>query len=297
MLQTTKRAYGWSLRVGVVAALAGAPAAAATFTATANTVCNGIETDVRVDAPASVSRSGYSCSGVNGPWQGNSLARADSGGIGLDVDFYSSGSLMIGQASGEIDTTFIITGPTSDPIDISINFVLSGFLGGGTAAGQVSTREIEVGVTVLSNYGGGTLVFGPYIGKAAEKWNYLLGLDSEFSGPLAPAGTNCLNPCVIQTQPFTVYPGFVNNLELRAVATVSSGNGFGYGEAKFFNTFYFPKSGPVFNLPDGYTASVAGLNVENNRVVGGDVGEVPEPGTYALVGAGLAAVWLIRRRS
>ncbi|MEP7366467.1 MAG: PEP-CTERM sorting domain-containing protein [Acidobacteriota bacterium] len=75
------------------------------------------------------------------------------------------------------------------------------------------------------------------------------------------------------------------------------GTSFGFAEAS--NTLYFPLTGPVFNLPAGFSASIAGLSVEDNRVVGLDTGgggSVPEPATCGLVGAGLALAALFRRR-
>lgn len=66
------------------------------------------------------------------------------------------------------------------------------------------------------------------------------------------------------------------------------------------NTLRLPRTGPVFNLPDGYSVDVPDLFVFNNRFVdpnGGGGGEVPEPATCALVGGGLllAAIWRRRR--
>jgi hypothetical protein len=279
--------------------LLAAPLSAATFSAATNT-CAGPTSQTSVDAPAATSTGNFTCGTALGTSYGGAGAIASSGGIGVGVEFYSTGLMAIAQATGEVDTTFIVTGPSSDPIQVSINFELSGFLGGGTTDNQVSYRQIENRVTVLSNFSGGALTSQSY-GRAMEIWNSALGLSTQFSGDLAPSGTNCLTPCRIQTPTFTVYPGYVNDLELWAQATVESANGFGFGVASFLNTFYFPRTGPVFNLPDGYTVNVEGLNVVNNRVVGpnggGDGGgsEIPEPATVALTAAGLLAVYLARR--
>lgn len=62
------------------------------------------------------------------------------------------------------------------------------------------------------------------------------------------------------------------------------------------DTLYFPLNGPVFNLPYGYSATIAGLNVVDNRVVRDDGGTVPEPGTLALLGLGFAGIAATRRR-
>ncbi len=71
------------------------------------------------------------------------------------------------------------------------------------------------------------------------------------------------------------------------------------GWADASNTLYFPLEGPVFNLPEGYSAIIYGMNVENNRVVGLDPppgGEIPEPGTMLLAAAGLLALGTARLR-
>jgi hypothetical protein len=59
------------------------------------------------------------------------------------------------------------------------------------------------------------------------------------------------------------------------------------GAVSAFDTLYFPLDRPVFNLPDGYSAAIYGLNVIDNRVAGGGGNSVPEPGTLGLLAAGL----------
>ena len=283
------------------------PLSAATFTAGTNSACTGVSTDSKVDAPVLVSTGYFQCGTVSGLFigQGSATGRADAGGIGVGVEYYSGGFLTIAQAFGQIDTTFVINGPGTGPIPVSINFELSGFLGGGTDAGQVSYRRIENQAMIQANLpgGAGTLVYD-YYGSALETFNAGLnpGLFMTFSGVLAPGGEACLAqnanaPCGMQSPVFEVYAGQVNTLRLWAQATVDSGNGTGNGIASFLNTFGFDPNKPVFNLPDGYTVTVAGLNVVNNRLVDPNAGsEIPEPGTYALVGAGLAAAVCVRRR-
>jgi hypothetical protein len=80
-------------------------------------------------------------------------------------------------------------------------------------------------------------------------------------------------------------------IETRAVATVGYGAqpGTAYGSSNFFHTFGFPTSGPVANLPPGYTLNSLSGHIVNNQFV------VPEPGAITLTCVS-ALVLLIYRR-
>jgi hypothetical protein len=82
------------------------------------------------------------------------------------------------------------------------------------------------------------------------------------------------------------------------ISAETAGFGDAYMSANYFNTLYFPKDGPVFDLSGGYSADIYGLNVVNNRVVLPQEpgGEVPEPSTYGMVAAGLALAGFLKRR-
>jgi hypothetical protein len=67
-------------------------------------------------------------------------------------------------------------------------------------------------------------------------------------------------------------------------SVTSSANG------DFLSTLSFPTSGPVFDLPTGYTVnSLSGL-IADNRWVGAPANDVPEPGSLALLGLGIAGL-------
>jgi hypothetical protein len=106
-----------------------------------------------------------------------------------------------------------------------------------------------------------------------------------------PASTSSASPCGVSTTELIVMANMAISLEMSLSASVLAAFG-GGGSADAFNTLYFPKDGPVFNLPDGYSAVIYGLNVEGNRVGGG---EVPEPATFGMVGVAVAAVVALRR--
>jgi len=295
-------------RGGALLVLSSLPLSAAYFSAGTDVPCAGVNNQLNQTTSAYVASGFVQCvASTLFIGQGGAAGRADTDGVGVYVEYESGIYGSLAQAWGQIDTTFVINGPGTGPIPISINFELSGFLGGGTNAGQVSYRKIENQATILANLpsNGGTLVYD-YYGSVQETFNYALnpGLFLTFSGPLAAPGGYCLGPaCGIQSPVFEVYPGQTNSLKLWARASVSSSaNASANGIASFLNTFGFDPNQRVFNLPDGYSVTVEGLNVVGNCVVGGSCGEnggggnVPEPSTYALVGAGLAAALLLRRR-
>lgn len=303
-----KNSGSWFLKMIGIATLWGLPMTAATFTVQTDFPCQGAATKTAMNNSVSLDTGFVTCATIGGILigQGGSAAAAAPKGIGVGVEMLSGPFGQIGQATGIIDTTFTVLGPGVGPISISINFELSGFLGGGTSAGQVSFREIYNEVNIGTRLANGS--DGPvyrYFGKAEESFNFSRnpGLITEVSGDLAPAASTCLRPDSLtpsftRTPVFQVFPGQQNSIQLLARAKVTSGAGsFGNGIASFLNTFKFDPTQQVFNLPDGYTVEVEGMNVVNNRVVDPNANaEVPEPSTYLLAGSALSLAILMRRR-
>lgn len=62
-----------------------------------------------------------------------------------------------------------------------------------------------------------------------------------------------------------------------------------FASSGFLDTVGFPTSGPVANLPAGWSISSASGLIVDNRFVGGSAAEIPEPGTAALLVVGLLA--------
>lgn len=68
------------------------------------------------------------------------------------------------------------------------------------------------------------------------------------------------------------------------------------GSASFASTLSFPLSGPVFDLPDGYTGNSESGGIVDNRWIFALARPVSEPATIALLGLGLAGLGFMRRR-
>jgi hypothetical protein len=226
---------------------------------------------------------------LNAYARGLGIASQYGVGAAAELSVFWFGSAAQSEGRGRVDTEVVFSGPvTGDPIPVSVNLHVDGGFGGGYNAEQSSLREIILSVAL---YNGNTF------GRVGERVNG--GVPTPIlEGPLAPAGLACLTAsgCLVESPVFYVPANVPVAFSMQLLARVEAG--FGVAQASFENTFYFPLGQDVFNLPDGYTADMPGLSVFNNRAVvpgGGGGGEVPEPATYALVGAGLAAAALRRR--
>lgn len=259
------------------------PAAAATFTATAF----GCDSQfvMTVDAPASASSARSACTNPFG--YGGSAARANSLGLGASAEWFTEccGSSSGGSATATASTDFMIIGPPG-LVDIELNLQLKGTVTGGTVTG-ISHRRIELSVTI-----GGAYRMG-FIDELAQA----SGLTLTTGGTLVMPPGSCPSPCNLATPTVTVAANTLVPLNMTLYAFVD-GAGQGYGRASAYDSLTFPIGEDVFNLPNGYTAVIYGMNVENNRVVGQEeppIG-VPEPATLLPAGAALAVLVIRRSR-
>lgn len=285
---------GWLRMAALLLILAcgGASAEAAVFTAAAS----GCNYDFGT-GPGSqnVATSRSDCSGG---WTFGS-ANAQANGFGLHAYAegcqYCCASAGGFSARGQVDTQYMIIGPQGSPdVPISLNFVLSGSVGGGSTPGY-SGRFVRA--DLILEYA------GHYFIEFGENSNGEQGLSYWYSSNLS-GPSNYLPGACIRCRATTLQATVPVNRPLTFSMMLQAGVGqFGdaYGVADASNTLYFPLEGPVFNLPEGYSAVIYGMNVEGNRVAGldndggGGNGEIPEPSTLGLMSLALGAL-LARKR-
>ena len=196
-------------------------------------------------------------------------ATASGGGLGAFAAVQHFGGVaLVSGATARAQTSFVITGAPGY-IDVSLNLVLDSEASGTS----ISTVFIDASI-----FGFGDV-------------NEVLG--STDGGLLIPS-VDC-NGCFIRTKTISLAANQVYDFGLALSVTAGAGDPFYQGSIDALNTLTFPSFGPVFNLPDGYTASIDGMNVVDNRVVPPAAG-VPEPGSLAMTAGGLISLLWLRRR-
>lgn len=224
--------------------------------------------------------------------------RASEDGSGVSLGITKSCCIfgierLAGGASRTGELTF--TGPSGDAylkgahLDLSGNFTASLLEPGVQANGSVSVSVELAGVTrgsaSLSWSGDAGVSLGPRqnIEMAATS-----GPDAgEWSVLALGNGVNILNGAT-----YTLTYSLGVGLSLQGVTNADV-------SADFLNTLKFTRSGPVFDLPAGWTAQSVDLSIIDNRFCppGACVPPVPEPSTLWLCLAGLGAVGSTCRRA
>lgn len=171
-------------------------------------------------------------------------------------------------------------------------------LGSGIGAESNANASVSVYVTINGNSFSGTQAISSLWQvdtQAGDGSTFEDGLLTGFTGGgvlttpdmLLPVGT-----------PFTVFLSLATSVSTSSANTIAGSRRQADASSLFDSTLSFPLSGPVFNLPEGYTVnSVSGLIVDNRwlGLAEPDPGPapVPEPSSFALILTGL--LFLARR--
>lgn len=187
----------------------------------------------------------------------------------------------------------VITGPagstSADIVDYSINVSVMGSLSAVADTGFHSQAGVSLSVSTNSSLGGGGGALGSMTVNSA--------------GTVTASGVFSSFPVGVTGQTTAVSPvhqarsGDTISIQLILATFAIAGESFGSpagsaaATADFSHTVMFPTSGPVLNLPAGWTAnSLDGTIVDNHFVA-----SIPEPAALWLLGVAIAA-GLMRRR-
>jgi hypothetical protein len=164
--------------------------------------------------------------------------------------------------------------------------------------GAAGTVPVSLNLVLDSAHDGD---FGAYIDITAGLFGFGSIAQQVGTGNISRTNGGLLVPdiecdgCTFTSQTINLVANQLYAMDLRLSAGVISGTDSHRGTLDAMNTLAFPSSGPVFNLPTGYSAFIEGMNVVDNMVTG-PTNPVPEPSSLAMLAIGLASLALIRRR-
>ncbi len=184
-----------------------------------------------------------------------------------------------------------INGDRSGSTLASLNLDLSGtFLTDVNAFGDGASARASASVSVMVS------VTDPIFGTVhGDGFSFFQSNDTSGNviGSLFDSGR-------FTTKPFSFYNGIDNNLTIELYIRVQGDAGglstsfdaFADGLTDFGHTVTFATSGPVFNIPDGYSVNSAEAQISGNVFV-------PEPASRILLAVGVVVVlgWRSRRRA
>jgi hypothetical protein len=212
-------------------------------------------------------------SSISAPLTASATNSADAGSSFAihDVIFTNT----IGQSSFSGSANFLLSG------SYSVNSAnLNGFI-----ATSISTLQLTCSV------GGGATVNGAYIAEFDSAGNFQLSSSGVLSGL---TGGPSSSVSVAFSIPFS---GKANTpTDVGSVLSINTVAGLAtMGMTDFGHTLSFAPSGPVFNLPPGWTANSVSGNIVDNRFVG--FSAVPEPSALILFGMGAISVLALATRA
>lgn len=270
--------------------------------------------DVQLTSASAVSDSVGFHSGFEGTnfYSRNAFASAEPGRLRASstaaIQLTPAVSLGLGSILNSTDASAIfrlddvvISGPGTGSILTSLNMNLSGGLltsafaqlaaGNGAEAG--ANASVSVHAFVAGNFFSGTKAISSLWQVETQSGGgstFEDGLLAGFTGPGTLVTPEMMLPV---GSSFVVQLGLETSAATNSRSTILGSRRQADASSLYDSTFSFPLSGPVFNLPEGFTAnSLSGLIVNNLWQGLAGPQPIPAPSSFLLAIAGL--LWLAR---